>query len=151
MRSAVDWVPGGAWLAPGYAEWAPPAPLRGMIACFWASVVPDSIGPEAAREGLVLPDGCSDLIWQQGAGAFVAGPDTGPVHFATPAGAILVGVRFRPSAGGCALGMPLSEIRDVRAPLPELLPAAARMLPASLDPAIAAQRSRDVAGRLLSR
>lgn len=152
MRSAVDWVPGGAWLAPGYAEWAPPAPLRGMIACFWASVVPDSIGPEAAaREGLVLPDGCSDLIWQQGAGAFVAGPDTGPVHFATPAGAILVGVRFRPPAGGCALGMPLSEIRDMRAPLAELLPAAARMLPASLDPAIAAQRARDVAGLLLSR
>src|SRR5215469_10806046 len=152
MRSAADWVPGGARLAPGYAEWAPPAPLRGMVACFWASVVPDTISPQAAaHDGLVLPDGCSDLIWQQGAGAFVAGPDTGPVHFATPAGTVLVGVRFRPSAGGWALGLPLSEIRDMRAPLAELLPAAARMLPASLDPAIAAQRARDIAGLLLSR
>ena len=152
MRSAADWVPDGAWLAPGYAEWAPPPPLRGLVACFWVSVVPDRSSPPAAgRGGLVLPDGCSDLIWQQGAGAFVAGPDTGPVHFATPPGAVLVGVRFRPAAGGGALGMPLSEIRDMRVGLAEVLPAAARMLPASLDPAIAAQRAREVAGLLLSR
>lgn len=152
MRSAADWVPDGAWLAPGYAEWAPPPPLRGLVACFWVSVVPDRSSPPAAgRGGLVLPDGCSDLIWQQGAGAFVAGPDTGPVHFATPPGAVLVGVRFRSAAGGGALGMPLSEIRDMRVGLAEVLPAAARLLPASLDPAIAAQRAREVAGLLLSR
>jgi hypothetical protein len=37
----LGWVPAGAWLAPGYAEWAPPAALRGVVACLWASVVPD--------------------------------------------------------------------------------------------------------------
>jgi hypothetical protein len=26
----------------------------------------------------VLPDACTDLIWQSGVGAYVAGPDTGP-------------------------------------------------------------------------
>ena len=27
-----SWVPDGAWLAPGYAEWGPPAALRGTTA-----------------------------------------------------------------------------------------------------------------------
>ncbi len=79
--SAVDWVPGGAWLAPGYAEWAPPPALRGMVACLWASIAPE----DASRDALVLPDACSDLIWEQGAGSYVAGPDTGPVRIGHPA------------------------------------------------------------------
>src|SRR5580698_9835093 len=90
-----DWVPGDAWLAPGYAEWAPPAALRGAVACLWASVVPDG----ADRTTLVLPDACSDLVWEQGIGGYVAGPDTGPVRTVTKAGTVIVGVRFRPSAG----------------------------------------------------
>ncbi|MGA9831629.1 MAG: DUF6597 domain-containing transcriptional factor, partial [Trebonia sp.] len=76
-----DWVPGDAWLAPGYAEWAPPAALRGAVACLWASVVPDG----ADRATLVLPDACSDLVWEQGIGGYVAGPDTGPVRTVTKA------------------------------------------------------------------
>src|SRR5579864_3775029 len=116
-----DWVPGDAWLAPGYAEWAPPAALRGAVACLWASVVPDG----ADRTTLVLPDACSDLIWEQGTGGYVAGPDTGPVRTVTRAGTVIVGVRFRPSAGGTALGLPLSEVRDRRVALADLLPAVA--------------------------
>jgi AraC-like DNA-binding protein len=141
-----DWVPAGAWLAPGYAEWAPPAALREMVACLWAAVVPQ----DADRKALVLPDACSDLIWQQGAGAVVAGPDTGPVTTITPAGVVLVGVRFRPPAGGPALGVPLSELRDLRVDLAEVLPAAARALPATLDPHLAAERILTVAGRLVA-
>jgi AraC-like DNA-binding protein len=57
-------------------------------------------------------------------------------------------VRFSPSAGGPALGVPLSEIRDLRVDLSELLPAAARRLPASLDPVTAAGAVLDVAGAL---
>jgi len=140
------WVPAGAWLAPGYAEWAPPAALRGMVACLWASVVPGG----ADRATLILPDACSDLIWEQGVGSHVAGPDTGPVPTVTRAGAVFVGVRFRPSAGGTALGLPLSEIRDLRVGLADLLPAAARQLPATLDPAEAAARTLNVAGALVA-
>ena len=124
-----EWVPGGAWLAPGYAEWAPPAALRGAVACLWASVVPDG----AARTTLVLPDACSDLVWEQGVGGYVAGPDTGPVRTVVKAGTVIVGVRFRPSAGGTALGLPLSEVRDQRVALADLLPAAARRLPVVWD------------------
>ena len=65
-----DWVPGGAWLAPGYAEWAPPAALRGAVACLWASVVPD---------GAFLPDEVTARVGQHqrravGAGGYHAGP-----------------------------------------------------------------------------
>src|SRR5215510_946084 len=144
--STADWVPPGAWLAPGYAEWAPPAALRGAVACLWTSVVADG----ADRAALVLPDACSDLIWEQGVGGYLAGPDTGPVRPVVKAGTVIVGVRFRPPAGGTVLGLPLSEIRDQRVPLADLLPAAARRLPATLSPAQAAARALDAVGPLVA-
>jgi AraC-like DNA-binding protein len=146
MLAGMDWVPSDAWLAPGYAEWPVSARLRGAVACLWARVVPGG----GAHEGLVLPDACSDLIWEQGTGGYVAGPDTGPVRSVTAPGTVLVGVRFRPSAGGAVLGLPLSEIRDQRVGLASLLPAAARRLPADADPADAAARIVDVAGLLVA-
>ena len=54
------------------------------------------------------------------------------------AGTIILGVRFRPSAGGPALGIPLSELRDQRVGLADLRPAYAGRLSAALDPQIAA-------------
>jgi AraC-like DNA-binding protein len=145
MKSSPgEWVPRAAWLAPGYAEWSPPAPLRGAVTCLWASFVPEA----ADGKGLVLPDACSDLIWEQGVGAYMAGPDTGPVRTTSKAGTAFAGVRFGPSAGGQVLGLPLSEIRDQRVGLADLLPAAAKRLPATLEPAEAAARMLDVAGRL---
>jgi AraC-like DNA-binding protein len=147
MRSSPDsWVPPGAWLADGYAEWQPPAALRGPVACLWACVVPDG----ADRASLVLPDACSDLIWERGVGGYLAGPDTGPVRTESGAGTVIAGVRFRPAAGGQVLGLPLSELRDQRVPLADVLPAAARPLPAALTPAEAAERLLDVTGRLMS-
>jgi AraC-like DNA-binding protein len=152
-RLAADWVPDGAWLAPGYAEWLPPVALRGTVACLWARAVPDDA---AAGDGLVLPDGCSDLIWERGTGAYVAGPDTGPVRTTAPPGTVLAGVRFRPAAGGAALGLPLSEVRDQRARLTDLLPpsrgrlAGRGRLPEDLPPAEAAARLLDVAGLLIA-
>ncbi len=141
-----DWVPPGAWLTSGYAEWQAPGALRGAVACLWAAVVPG----DAGRESLVLPDACSDLIWEQGVGCYVAGPDTGPARAVTAAGAVIVGVRFRPSAGGQVLGLPLSEIRDQRVPLADLVPAAGKRLPATLGPAEAAARTLDTVGRLVA-
>jgi AraC-like DNA-binding protein len=134
-----------AGLPPGYIEWAPPAALRDAVACLWAQVADDQ-----DRAGLVLPDGCTDLIWTQGQGTSVAGPDTGPVRTTMAAGTVIVGARFRPSAGGPALGMPLSELRDQRVDLADLRPADARRLSATLDPAIAADRLLDVTGALVA-
>jgi AraC-like DNA-binding protein len=113
------------------------------------SVVPDR--PHGS--GLILPDGCSDLIWEQGVGASVAGPDTGPFIAGEPVpGAVIVGVRFRPAAGGQLLGMPLSELRDQRVPLADVLPGrtASTRLSAALSPTEAAARLLDLTGRLVA-
>jgi AraC-like DNA-binding protein len=103
----------------GYRE----RPGLGLLDCLWVRVV----GAEGARTD-VLPDGCSDLIWRAGRGAFVAGPDTGPVAVTSMPGSVLLGIRFRPGAGGAALGLPLSELRDRRVDLAELDPALAAEL-----------------------
>ena len=130
-------------LPPGYTEWPAPAALRDSVACLWAQVA------DGDRSGLVLPDACADLIWEQGRGAHVAGPDTGPVPVSLAAGTIMIGVRFRPSAGGPALGIPLSELRDQRVNLADLRPADARRLPADLGPAAALARSLAVTAGLV--
>jgi AraC-like DNA-binding protein len=161
--SPPDWVPSGAWLAPGYAEWAPPAALRAMVACLWARVTPEdadeadraeTAAPTAptaptARSGLVLPDACSDLIWERGVGAYIAGPDSGPARPMLKAGTVMVGIRFRPSAGGQLLRVPLSEILNQRVPLADLLPSAAGRLPPTLDPEEAVHRVLDLTGGLV--
>ena len=123
-------------LPSGYTEWEAPATMRDAVACLWAQVNDSN----AERAELVLPDGCTDLMWEQGRGTLVAGPDTGPVATTMAAGAVILGVRFWPSAGGPALGIPLSELRDLRADLTDLRPAQARQLTASRDPQIAADQ-----------
>jgi AraC-like DNA-binding protein len=133
-----------AHLPPGYIEWPAPAALRDSVACLWAQVAGDE-----DQAGLVLPDGCTDLIWIQGQGASVAGPDTGPVPTTMAAGTVLLGARFRPSAGGPAFGIPLSELRDQRVDLADLRPGDARRLSAALDTATAAARVLDVTGALV--
>jgi AraC-like DNA-binding protein len=155
--SPSDWVPSGAWLAPGYAEWAPPIALRAAVACLWARVAPEAADQadqadragKTAPTGLVLPDACSDLIWERGVGAYVAGPDTGPSRPMIKAGTVMVGIRFRPSAGGQVLRMPLSEILNQRVPLADLLPPAAGWLPPTLDPEEAVHRVLDLTGGLV--
>jgi AraC-like DNA-binding protein len=114
-------------LRPGYREWAPARALLPAVSCLWTSVV------QPRKPTIVLPDACVDLIWQQGSGAFIAGPDTGPVPSALPAGTLLVGVRLRPGAAGPALGLPLSELRDQRVDLADVLPEFAGRLPGDLS------------------
>ena len=130
----------------GYTEWAAPVALRDAVACLWAQVTT----PGNDRASLVLPDGCTDLIWEQGRGAFVAGPDTGPVPTTITAGTVVLGVRFRPSAGGAALGIPLSELRDRRVDLADVRPDQAGRLAATLHLDTAAVRTVDVAAALVA-
>lgn len=96
-----------------YREFDPPAGVASAIACFWARRGDGS----AVR---VLPDGCVDIVWRSDQGAVVAGPDTAAWLSQTYPGELIVGARFRPGAGGAALGLPLSEVRNERVPLPEL-------------------------------
>jgi AraC-like DNA-binding protein len=124
---------------PGYREWAAPAVLGAAVACLWAQ--PDL----GTRQVLVLPDACTDLIWERGKGAYLAGPDTGPAP-ATVTGPVL-GVRFAP--GGWLLRTPLSELLNQRVDLAELLPWAARRLPQDLPPDQAAAELLGIAAALV--
>ncbi|WP_416958740.1 helix-turn-helix domain-containing protein [Streptomyces sp. Agncl-13] len=70
----------------------------------------------------VLPDGCMDLLWNEGR-LLVAGPDTrayvpgsAPAHWA--------GLRFGPGTAPTYLGVPAHELRDRRIDLTDLWPAA---------------------------
>ena len=107
----------GMDLSPGYRELDPPAALRGVVACFWVRVTGD------ADEVLVVPDGCTDLVWQLGRGTTVAGPDTTAKLVDRAPGDLLVGMRLLPGAGGAVLGVPLDELRDVRADAADVNPA----------------------------
>ena len=136
----------GLW-APGYREWLPDRRLREAIACLWVGVAAADAAPSVAA---VMPDGCTDLIWQHGRGAFFAGPDTGPVPTDMAPGTILVGARFRPGAGGPALGLPLAEVRDQRVDMADLSPGLADRLHADVLPDEALSIVTNLAGGLVA-
>jgi AraC-like DNA-binding protein len=95
----------------GYRESSPPSMLRDLVECAWVLDGP----PEPVR---VLPDGCMDLIRMDGR-IVVAGPDT--TASVTPReGEPFAGIRFRPGVLPRLLGVPASELRNERVPLPEL-------------------------------
>ncbi|WP_280887989.1 helix-turn-helix domain-containing protein [Streptomyces sp. LBL] len=78
--------------------------------------------PSGAGAGPVLPDGCMDLLWNEGR-LLVAGPDTRAyVTQGTPTS--WAGVRFYPGTAPALLGVPAHELRDRRVPLADLRPAA---------------------------
>ena len=133
-------------LAPGYTEFAPGVAFRAGLHCLWVSVVP-GCQAEAVQ---VLPDACTDLIWQSGVGAFVAGPDTGPAPTEWRPGTVLVGARFRPGAGGAALGVPLSEMLNQRMDADGLPGVPRGRLPGSLSPEEAIQRVTAIAAQMVT-
>jgi AraC-like DNA-binding protein len=96
-----------------YREFRPPPHLRSSIACLWTR----SGDGGAVR---VMPDACTDIVWRAGAGAAVAGPDTGHWFSATEPGQAIAGVRLLPGAGGAALRLPLAELRDQRVAVSDL-------------------------------
>jgi AraC-like DNA-binding protein len=96
-----------------YAEWAARHSPSSSVACLWAS------RPSEASAGRVLPDACIDITWD-GASLFVAGPDTGPVPINARAGQFFAGLRFLPGRAPLFLGVPASELLDIRVPLTDL-------------------------------
>jgi AraC-like DNA-binding protein len=105
--------------ASSYREWAPRAGLADRVACLWWR----ELAPGAAGDGhLVIPDACMDLIAYSDGRVIVAGPDTRPSAGGLPAGGAAVGIRFRPGAASAFLGVPASELRDLRVPLDDIAP-----------------------------
>lgn len=108
----------------GYRE--RPSRLTGAVV--WSSV------PTAGGSGRVLPDGCMDLLWNDGE-LVVAGPDT-RAHLTGDAPGRWAGVRFAPGTAPALLGVRAHELRDRRVALADLWPAAeARRLAARVNAA----------------
>ena len=84
-------------------------------AVVWANTL------DVSGVGPVLPDGCMDLLWNEGR-LLVAGPDT-HAYVAEGAPSTWVGVRFYPGTAPGLLGVPAYELRDRRVELAELWPA----------------------------
>ncbi|MFF4058690.1 DUF6597 domain-containing transcriptional factor [Streptomyces sp. NPDC001668] len=71
--------------------------------------------------GRVLPDGCMDLLWNEGR-LLVAGPDT-RAYVTSGAPSTWTGLRFHPGSAPAFLGVPAHELRDRRVELADLWPA----------------------------
>ncbi|MFI6435481.1 helix-turn-helix domain-containing protein [Streptomyces sp. NPDC050759] len=71
--------------------------------------------------GRVLPDGCMDLLWNEGR-LLVAGPDT-RAYITGGAPSAWAGVRFYPGTAPAFLGVPAHALRDRRVELADLWPA----------------------------
>ena len=95
----------------------------------------DGAAADGAAGGLVLPDGCMDLLCTQGR-LLIAGPDTRAFRPGPGLGGPWAGVRFRPGAGPALLGVPAHELRDRRVELADLWPGGeARRLTERIDAA----------------
>ncbi|WDF42229.1 helix-turn-helix transcriptional regulator [Streptomyces sp. T12] len=77
--------------------------------------------PSGTGVGPVLPDGCMDLLWNEGR-LLVAGPDT-RAYVTEGAPSTWLGVRFYPGTAPGLLGVPAHELRDRRVDLADLWPA----------------------------
>jgi AraC-like DNA-binding protein len=99
---------------PGYNEIPPPPALRHAVECLWTRT------GEPAGELRIVPDACSDVVWQRGRGTSVVGPDTTAKLVPCTPDDVFVGIRFLPGAGGGVLGLPLHELRDLRVDVSEV-------------------------------
>jgi len=74
-------------------------------------------------DALIIPDGCMDLMWYDGA-LQIAGPDSVPYPIRLCAGTESAGLRFAPGAAPSVLGIPAHELLDQRVRLDDVWPAA---------------------------
>ncbi len=126
-----------AQAAGSYRERPVEGALQDHFTCVWVHQLPK---PEV-QPVVVVPDGCIDLEWIDGA-LRIAGPDRAPKIERLAAGATVVGFRFRPAAAAAWLGLPASETVDRRIPLEEFWGADARRV------AETAGEARDIGARV---
>jgi AraC-like DNA-binding protein len=132
--------------AASYVERPVPYGLATHACCVWTQVA----GPEGHVQR-VLPDGCADVVWIEGARLELAGPATEPVMVGIPPGATVLGVRFGPGAAGAALGVAARDLRDQTVALDALWGADADELAERLASAAAADRPALLAGAVARR
>ncbi|MFL1452876.1 DUF6597 domain-containing transcriptional factor [Marinobacter sp. GN3S48] len=100
-----------------YREWPPPPALTRQLVCLWQLHITGNTDGQRP----ILPDGCVDLIWLNGATPLVAGPMDRAQHFTLPPGTAVLGARLRPGWAGVALGLPAAQFRNLHVPLADIL------------------------------
>lgn len=88
-------------------------------AVLWTRAGVPAVDGLEAGQVRVLPDGCMDLLWADGA-LLVAGPDTRALLVPGSEGAGFAGLRFAPGTAAAVLGVAAWELRDLRVPLEQL-------------------------------
>jgi AraC-like DNA-binding protein len=122
-----------------YREYRAPAGLS----CVWIR------STSVAGTALVVPDGCTDLIWSEAsAELFIAGPDT-RAHPTTLTPGRMLGVRFPPGVGPAVFGVPAHALRDVRVPASEVWHDAPALAETLVDPDRALAQLTTIAVRRL--
>jgi AraC-like DNA-binding protein len=117
-----------------YREYTPSDTLRPFVDCFWTRDVPSAApaGPGAPAYR-VLPDGCIDVVLtfsehgDEPSSAMVVGTMTKALVLDPAAAESFVGVRFRPAKAAAFLGLPASDVTDLRVSLDEIWPDAAHV------------------------
>lgn len=78
------------------------------------------VATTAGRHDLI-PDGSMDLLWIEGVGTVLCGPDTRSWSFELPQGTEVAGIRFRPGAATGVFRLEAADIRDLRVELADVL------------------------------
>ncbi|MDX6682420.1 MAG: hypothetical protein QOG94_2459 [Solirubrobacteraceae bacterium] len=91
-----------------YSEQAPPPALAPWVQCTWQR---SGDGGPPVR---VVPDGCIDIVWTEGAGTQLVGPNTRAFLVPLAAGTRVAGVRLHPGAAPSLLGIDAAAVRDER-------------------------------------
>jgi AraC-like DNA-binding protein len=91
-----------------YREHPPPPALAPWVQCAWQR---SGDGGSPVR---VVPDGCIDVVWTEGAGTQVVGPNTTAFLVPLASGTRVVGVRLHPGAAPALLGVDAAALRDGR-------------------------------------
>jgi AraC-like DNA-binding protein len=109
-------------LAPGYAEYPPPADLAPYVAVFWSAFT--MAQPASDHVHRVLPDGCVDIMLAFADSADLAtsgladavgvGPMTKPLFIRGAVPRLYIGVRFKPGCAFVALGIPATDLIDAQ-------------------------------------
>lgn len=98
---------------PWYQPVASPAGLDRYLACSWTAA------PTGSHR--LVPDACIDVVWVSNGALWVCGPETTAWTFELAPGTSAVGVRFLPGVGAALLGVPATQIADVRTPLEQIV------------------------------
>ena len=110
-----------------YREHPAPAALTPWLDCGWERC---GVGGAPVR---VLPDGCIDIVWTEGRGARVVGPNTTAFVVALGAGVRVAGVRMHPGGAAPLLGIDAADLRDGSVALEQVWGDAGRRLEHALE------------------